>query len=73
MTLYTKHSIFLKLEHRGAVSADGRTGDGAGIYLISLMIFLKKYVILNSKTKEYAVGMVFLPKETTKSFFLKTL
>jgi glutamate synthase (ferredoxin) len=28
---YTKHSIYNKLEHRGAVSADGRTGDGAGI------------------------------------------
>jgi glutamate synthase domain-containing protein 1 len=37
--------ILIKLEHRGAVSADGRTGDGAGILLIFLMI-LKKYVIL---------------------------
>jgi glutamate synthase domain-containing protein 1 len=34
MTLYTKHSILIKLEHRGA-SADGRTGDGAEYYLIS--------------------------------------
>jgi glutamate synthase domain-containing protein 1 len=38
--------ILIKLEHRGAVSADGRTGDGAGILLIFLMIFFKKYVIL---------------------------
>jgi glutamate synthase (ferredoxin) len=34
--------ILIKLEHRGAVSADGRTGDGAGILLIFLMIFFKK-------------------------------
>jgi glutamate synthase (ferredoxin) len=33
--------LIIKLEHRGAVSADGRTGDGAGILLIFLMIFLK--------------------------------
>jgi glutamate synthase domain-containing protein 1 len=43
------------------VSADGRTGDGAGILLIFLMIFLK-VCDFNSKTSEYAVGMV-LPKE----------
>jgi glutamate synthase (ferredoxin) len=24
--------ILIKLEHRGAVSSDGRTGDGAGIF-----------------------------------------
>jgi glutamate synthase (ferredoxin) len=34
-----KALILIKLEHRGAVSADGRTGDGAGILLIFLMIF----------------------------------
>jgi glutamate synthase (ferredoxin) len=42
--------ILIKLEHRGAVSADG-TGDGAGILLIFLMIFLKKYVILLFKKR----------------------
>ena len=29
-----KHStILVKLEHRGAVSSDGKTGDGAGILI----------------------------------------
>jgi glutamate synthase (ferredoxin) len=51
--------ILIKLEHRGAVSADGRTGDGAGILLIFLMIFFKKYVTLLFQNEEYAVGMVF--------------
>jgi glutamate synthase (ferredoxin) len=34
--------ILIKLEHRGAVSSDGRTGDGAGILLTFLMIFFNK-------------------------------
>jgi glutamate synthase (ferredoxin) len=32
MTLFIKHDILIKLEHRGAVSADGRTGDGANSF-----------------------------------------
>jgi glutamate synthase (ferredoxin) len=58
MIIHKALDILIKLEHRGAVSADG-TGDGAGILLIFLMIFLKKYVILLFKTTRYAVGMVF--------------
>jgi glutamate synthase (ferredoxin) len=54
--------ILIKLEHRGAVSADGRTGDGAGILLIFLMIFLKVCDFTIPKTSEYAVEW-FLPKE----------
>jgi glutamate synthase domain-containing protein 1 len=42
--------------------SDGRTGDGAGILLIFLMIFLKKYVIL-FQNERYAVGMVFYKKK----------
>jgi glutamate synthase domain-containing protein 1 len=29
MTLFITLDVLIKLEHRGAVSADGRTGDGA--------------------------------------------
>jgi glutamate synthase (ferredoxin) len=68
MTLFIKHDILIKLEH-GAVSADGRTGDGAGILLIFLMIFFKKSMCL-LKTSEYAVGMVFYKKK--KPSFCKT-
>jgi glutamate synthase (ferredoxin) len=57
----------------GAVSADGELEMEQEYYLISLMIFLKKYVILKSQNKQYAVGMVFMPKVPTKSFFAKPL
>ena len=35
-------NILTCLEHRGAVSSDGRTGDGAGILIEIPDIFLKK-------------------------------
>jgi glutamate synthase (ferredoxin) len=37
--------ILIKLEHRGAVSSDGRTGDGAGILLTFLMILIKSVIL----------------------------
>jgi glutamate synthase (ferredoxin) len=54
--------ILIKLEI-GAVSADGRTGDGAGILFdIPHDFFLKKYVILISQ-KQNMVGMVSCQKK----------
>ena len=56
--------ILDKLEHRGAVSADGKTGDGAGILIEIPHDFLKKkcdFELPNANV--YAVGMVFLPKK----------
>ena len=37
-------NILTRLEHRGAVSSDGRTGDGAGILIDIPHNFLKKFV-----------------------------
>lgn len=55
--------ILIKLEHRGAVSADGRTGDGAGILTdIPHKFFNKVCKFKLPNPKEYGVGMVFLPK-----------
>jgi len=55
--------ILVKLEHRGAVSADGRTGDGAGILIDIPHDFFKRVCHFSlPKPKEYAVGMVFFPK-----------
>ena len=55
-------NILTCLEHRGAVSSDGRTGDGAGILIEIPDIFFKKECKFNlPEFKEYAVGMVFLP------------
>src|SRR3981189_3854355 len=61
-------SILCNLEHRGAVGADPRAGDGAGI-LVQLphAFFARKTAApgLNPpEPGEYAVGALFLPKET---------
>ena len=52
--------------HRGAVDADGKTGDGAGILTqIPLDFFHEKILQTGSQPiqgKNFAVGMVFLPR-----------
>ncbi len=65
--------ILEKLEHRGAVSADGRTGDGAGILIdIPHDFFLKNCPEINiPEPNEYAVGNVFLPKKENQKIFCK--
>ena len=56
--------ILVKLEHRGAVSSDGKTGDGAGILIEIPHDFLKQQCDFElPEFHEYAVGMVFLPKK----------
>ncbi|QBZ97746.1 glutamate synthase large subunit [Flavobacterium sangjuense] len=65
--------ILIKLEHRGAVSADGRTGDGAGILFDIPHDFFKKVCSFEiPEPREYAVGMVFLPKSVNQVAFCKT-
>ncbi len=60
--------ILVRLEHRGAVSADGRTGDGAGILIDIPHDFFKRVCSFTIPApKEYAVGMVFLPKSSNQS------
>ncbi|MCH7693716.1 MAG: glutamate synthase large subunit, partial [Proteobacteria bacterium] len=51
--------------HRGAVDADGKTGDGAGIHLQIPQDFFKQHVQRTGHEvlpRRLAVGMVFLPK-----------
>ena len=61
-------NILSCLEHRGAVSSDGRTGDGAGILIeIPHSFFAKKCDFSLPEPNEYAVGMVFLPKSVNQS------
>jgi len=53
------------LYHRGAVDADGKTGDGAGIQLsIPKDFFIEKIERTGHKPNDYpfGVGMVFLPR-----------
>ena len=65
--------ILIKLEHRGAVSSDGRTGDGAGILFDIPHDFFKKVCSFNiPEIRQYAVGMVFMPKSSNQVTFCKT-
>ena len=62
--------ILDKLEHRGAVSADGKTGDGAGILIDIPHDFFKSVCPFElPEPGAYATGNVFLPrKENQKQF-----
>ena len=52
--------------HRGAVDADGKTGDGAGIMLeVSNSFFSKQVLKMGHRSSQdsiLGVGMIFLPK-----------
>ncbi len=54
------------LFHRGAVDADGKTGDGAGIHLEIPQAFFREHVSRTGhvmpENETLCVGMVFLPK-----------
>ncbi|WP_149304675.1 glutamate synthase large subunit [Pareuzebyella sediminis] len=67
--------ILVKLQHRGAVSADGKTGDGAGILIDIPHDFFK--AVCNFELPEpggYAVSNVFLPqKENQREFCTSVL
>lgn len=55
--------ILEKLEHRGAVSADGKTGDGAGILIDIPHEFFQEVCDFElPATGSYAVANVFLPQ-----------
>ena len=65
--------ILVKLEHRGGVSADGKTGDGAGLLIdIPHEYFNRVCDFSIPKQREYAVGMIFLPKVSNQYDFCKT-
>ena len=54
-----------KIWHRGAVDADGKTGDGAGIHVQIPWEFFKEHIRHTGHEPgedKIAVGMVFLPK-----------
>src|SRR5439155_25916599 len=61
-------SILCNLEHRAAVGADPRAGDGAGILVqIPHAFFSRKAAEIGFKLPEpghYAIGALFMPKET---------
>ena len=65
--------ILVKLEHRGGVSSDGKTGDGAGLLIdIPHEYFARVCDFSLPNPREYAVGMVFLPKNSNQYSFCKS-
>ncbi len=66
--------ILVKLEHRGGVSADGKTGDGAGLLIDIPHDYFKRVCEFDIPAqREYAVGMVFLPKVKNQYQFCKDI
>jgi len=66
--------ILVKLAHRGGVSADGKTGDGAGLLIDIPHDYFKRVCDFNIPAqREYAVGMVFLPKVENQYQFCKNI
>ena len=65
--------ILEKLEHRGAVSADGKTGDGAGILIDIPHEFFREVCSFELPAPgSYAVGNVFLPqRENQRDYCVK--
>ncbi|MCK5815885.1 MAG: glutamate synthase large subunit [Flavobacteriaceae bacterium] len=64
--------ILVKLEHRGGVSSDGKTGDGAGLLIDIPHEYFSRVCEFNiPEAREYAVGMVFLPKKKNQYKYCK--
>ena len=63
-------TILLNLEHRGAVGADPRAGDGAGILVqIPHKFFARKAKALGitlPKPGEYGIGVLFMPRDAER-------
>src|SRR6202167_810667 len=70
-------SILCNLEHRGAVGADPRAGDGAGILVqIPHAFFERKAAEIGfqlPKPGDYAVGSLFMPRETAWRNVIKSI
>ncbi len=70
-------SILCNLEHRGAVGADPRAGDGAGILVQIPHAFLsrkaKELGFTLPKPGEYAVGSLFMPRDTSWRKVIKSI
>ncbi len=64
--------ILVKLEHRGGVSADGKTGDGAGLLIDIPHDYFKRVCEFDiPEQRAYAVGMVFLPQNENQHEYCK--
>ncbi|BDX05184.1 glutamate synthase large subunit [Planctobacterium marinum] len=58
-----------RMQHRGGIAADGKTGDGCGLLLQKPDAFFQKVASEHGWTlaKNYAVGMIFLSQDNEKA------
>jgi len=66
-----------RLAHRGAVDADGRTGDGAGVLaeipFAVLRPELERFGLAKRERHSIAVGMIFLPRQKNPALAARAL
>ena len=64
-----------RMEHRGGISADGKTGDGCGLLMQKPDSFFRAIAKENDWLlgKNYAVGMLFLSQDPVQAQAAKTL
>ncbi len=64
----TAISALARLTHRGAVAADGKTGDGCGLLMAMPKTFMQKAADQAGFTlsKQFASGLVFLSRDSEK-------
>ncbi len=69
-------AMLCNLEHRGAVGADPKAGDGSGILIQIPHKFLKKKIsdsFILPNIGDYGVGVIFMPKEKNSQEKIKNL
>jgi glutamate synthase domain-containing protein 2/glutamate synthase domain-containing protein 1/glutamate synthase domain-containing protein 3 len=67
--------VLYRLSHRGAVGADPKTGDGAGILIQIPHEFFKKVALISQielpALGSYGTGLIFLPRDIKEREFCK--
>ena len=67
--------MLYRMEHRGGVAADDKTGDGAGVMFAIPHEFFAKQAqsqgVLLPEKGAYGVAMTFIPRENENSFLLR--
>ncbi len=60
--------VLRNMDHRGAISADNSTGDGAGILMQIPHEFIREELKVNvGEAGKYGTGLIFLPKDETEA------
>jgi len=65
--------VLHRLSHRGAVGADPKTGDGAGILIQIPHEFFKRVFSGLPASGEYGTGLIFLPQDIKEREFAKEI